>query len=129
MRAPPTPPGDTKDGPFSFTSEADRLRQDIERLQLSSRSSPGLDSPPSYSPIAPTTPTVSDGSSGSTRKKPEKKKKAQKDKDGQDFVKNEDLETLSELGAGNGGTVTKVWNKKRNTVMARKVGGMPLRPR
>ena len=29
---------------------------------------------------------------------------------------------ITDLGAGNGGTVTKVWNKKRNCVMARKVG-------
>jgi len=44
-----------------------------------------------------------------------------KDKDGWDLVKDEDLEMLAELGAGNGGTVTKVWNKKRNSVMAKKV--------
>lgn len=28
-----------------------------------------------------------------------------------------------DLGSGNGGTVTKVWNKRRKRVMARKVRG------
>jgi len=36
-------------------------------------------------------------------------------------VKDGDLDVLADLGAGNGGTVTKVWNKKRKCVMARKV--------
>jgi mitogen-activated protein kinase kinase len=53
-----------------------------------------------------------------------KKKKATRDKDGLELVKDEDLEVLGDLGAGNGGTVTKVWNKKRNTIMARKVSLM-----
>lgn len=69
----------------------------------------------------------SDSSSSSSRKKSasgekgEKKSKKHKDKNGEDLVKDEDLEVLQDLGAGNGGTVTKVWNKKRNCVMARKV--------
>ena len=112
-------------GLSGWTSEADRLRQDIERLHLSSKTSTGSESPP-LSPVTPTTLGASDSSSasGGLRKKEkvssgEKKKK--KDKNGEDLVKDEDLEVLGDLGAGNGGTVTRVWNKKRNTVMARKV--------
>ena len=131
-RAAPLLPSGTKDGESPWTTEADRLRQDIERLQLSSQSSCSsislLDSPPSgSSPTAPTTPThlavQSDSSSSSTRKKSGSKgsKKVHKDKNGEDLVKDEDLDVLIDLGAGNGGTVTKVWNKKRKCVMARKV--------
>lgn len=58
---------------------------------------------------------------GKERGDKEKRKKKHKDKDGEDLVKDEDLEILHDLGAGNGGTVTKVWNKKRKCVMARKV--------
>ena len=36
-------------------------------------------------------------------------------------LKNEDLKVLSELGSGNGGTVTRVLHEKSGTVMARKV--------
>ena len=36
-------------------------------------------------------------------------------------IKAEDLEILHELGAGNGGTVSKVLHKPTNTIMARKV--------
>ncbi|WWC86308.1 uncharacterized protein L201_001181 [Kwoniella dendrophila CBS 6074] len=62
----------------------------------------------------------SDGNSSTTTKE-KKKSSKHKDKDGLELVKDEDLEILSDLGAGNGGTVTKVWNKKRNCVMARKL--------
>jgi mitogen-activated protein kinase kinase len=65
----------------------------------------------------------SDSSSSSSRKKiaTTGKSKKHKDKNGEELVKDEDLEVLMDLGAGNGGTVTKVWNKKRKCVMARKV--------
>jgi mitogen-activated protein kinase kinase len=69
------------------------------------------------------------GPSGSTSLKKKSassvggKKKSKTDKDGLELVKNEDLDILEDLGAGNGGTVTKVWNRKRNCVMARKVSG------
>lgn len=36
-------------------------------------------------------------------------------------LKNEDLKVLSELGSGNGGTVTKVKHEKTGLVIARKV--------
>jgi mitogen-activated protein kinase kinase len=49
------------------------------------------------------------------------KKKSRVDKDGHELVKDEDLEILNDIGAGNGGTVTKVYNKKRKCIMARKV--------
>lgn len=79
------------------------------------------------SPITPKTiEGQSDSSSSSLRKsrgESSGKKKKKTDKNGEDLVKDEDLEVLGDLGAGNGGTVTRVWNKKRNTVMARKVGG------
>lgn len=38
-------------------------------------------------------------------------------------LRSEDLETLKELGAGNGGTVSKVKHTSTNVIMARKVGG------
>jgi hypothetical protein len=38
-------------------------------------------------------------------------------------LKAEDLEVIKDLGAGNGGTVSKVRHIPTNTVMARKVGG------
>ena len=122
-----------------WTSEADRLRQDIERLQLSSHSSSSKlstsDSPPFISPTLPTTPThlalQSDSSCSSTRKKSTNTggkgtKRSHRDKNGDDQVKDEDLEVLADLGAGNGGTVTKVWNKKRKCVMARKVSWLDV---
>ncbi|EPQ26579.1 uncharacterized protein PFL1_05900 [Pseudozyma flocculosa PF-1] len=43
-------------------------------------------------------------------------------------LKNEDLTTLSELGAGNGGTVTKVLHEKSGTVMAKKVVFIDAKP-
>ncbi|KAJ9478419.1 MAP kinase kinase PBS2 [Pseudozyma hubeiensis] len=43
-------------------------------------------------------------------------------------LKNEDLKTLSELGAGNGGTVTKVLHEKSGTVMAKKVVFIDAKP-
>ncbi len=43
-------------------------------------------------------------------------------------LKNEDLKTLAELGAGNGGTVTKVLHEKSNTVMAKKVVFIDAKP-
>ncbi|CAD6576166.1 MAG: MAP kinase kinase (MEK) [Tremellales sp. Tagirdzhanova-0007] len=118
-----------------WATEADRLRQDIERLQLSSQSNSSilsLTSSLSSSPTAPTTPILlsvqSDSSSGSAREKPtasrvgvKGSKRNRKDKDGEDLVKDEDLELIADLGAGNGGTVTKVWNKKRGCAMARKL--------
>ena len=50
------------------------------------------------------------------------KSKKHRDKNGEELVKDEDLDILCDIGAGNGGTVTKVWNKKRKCIMARKVG-------
>ncbi|ETS62752.1 protein kinase fuz7 [Moesziomyces aphidis] len=43
-------------------------------------------------------------------------------------LKNEDLKTVSELGAGNGGTVTKVLHEKSGTVMAKKVVFIDAKP-
>ncbi|KAN0063346.1 MAP kinase kinase (MEK) [Thecaphora frezii] len=43
-------------------------------------------------------------------------------------LKNEDLTTLSELGAGNSGTVTKVLHEKSGTVMAKKVVFIDAKP-
>lgn len=137
IRPAPSPPldGSSSAGsaPFrrGWTSEADKLRQDIERLQLSSGSSSSRDegdSPPQTPTTNPTTPTTlgqSDSSLGSGRKKEKvagSKSKKHRDKNGDELVKDEDLDVLCDIGAGNGGTVTKVWNKKRNCIMARKVG-------
>jgi mitogen-activated protein kinase kinase len=134
--------------PLDDLSEAEKLRQDIERLQLSSASSSShsvMDSPPTSPATGPGTPVPGavgvegsgsasgslslSGPSGSTSLKKKSassvggKKKSKTDKDGLELVKNEDLDILEDLGAGNGGTVTKVWNRKRNCVMARKVSG------
>lgn len=43
-------------------------------------------------------------------------------------LKNEDLKMLSELGSGNGGTVTKVLHEKSGTVMARKTVFIDAKP-
>lgn len=119
-RAPPGVPLNG-DGRASL-SEAEQLRQDIAKLQLSSRSSDSES--PATSPTQPLTPNTlnQSDSSSSGKKKKDGKKKHKVDKDGLDLVKDEDLEILTDLGAGNGGTVTKVWNKKRKCIMARKVG-------
>jgi mitogen-activated protein kinase kinase len=65
-------------------------------------------------------------SSSSSRKKHHhsngERKRSKRKEDDENLVKEEDLTVLADLGAGNGGTVTKVWNKKRNCVMAKKVG-------
>ena len=137
IRPAPSPPldGSSSAGsaPFrrGWTSEADKLRQDIERLQLSSGSSSSRDegeSPPQTPTTNPTTPTTlgqSDSSLSSGRKKEKvagSKSKKHRDKNGDELVKDEDLDVLCDIGAGNGGTVTKVWNRKRNCIMARKVG-------
>lgn len=63
--------------------------------------------------------SVGAGVSGRKRSTGERKKG--RDKDGFELVKDEELEVICDLGAGNGGTVTKCWNKKRLCVMARKV--------
>lgn len=39
-------------------------------------------------------------------------------------LRSEDLQVLKELGAGNGGTVSKVMHTATKVVMARKVGGL-----
>jgi mitogen-activated protein kinase kinase len=102
-------------------TEHEKLREDIAKLQISSRSSSTSGSVKD-SPTSPSFPNqASDGSSSSAVKKT--KKKSRVDKDGHELVKDEDLEILNDIGAGNGGTVTKVYNKKRKCIMARKVGG------
>ncbi|WWC66316.1 uncharacterized protein I206_100217 [Kwoniella pini CBS 10737] len=133
--------GNSNENGFSLKderSEADRLREEIANLQLSSSSS---NSSKSFSnnnnnnnnnnlslPDSPINSNSQHSDSSTTnsisinKKKINKKTSSKhKDKDGEDLVKDEDLEILDELGAGNGGTVTKVWNKKRNCVMARKL--------
>jgi mitogen-activated protein kinase kinase len=115
-----------------WASENELLRQDIARLQLSSHS----DSPPSSPRELPSTPMTHDEMThghpssppaglASTKKSGERKTKKSKDKskdkNGLELVKDEDLKFVADLGAGNGGTVTKVWNKKRKCYMARKV--------
>ncbi|CAD6893803.1 unnamed protein product [Tilletia laevis] len=45
-----------------------------------------------------------------------------------DLQRNEDLTFISELGAGNGGTVTKVMHEKSNTIMAKKVVFIDAKP-
>lgn len=116
--------------PGNFVSEADKLRDDIANLQLSSRSTgsshsvEALDSPRAFqsdSSVASGPAKKEKNRDGKERGDKEKRKKRHKDKDGEDLVKDEDLEILHDLGAGNGGTVTKVWNKKRKCIMARKV--------
>lgn len=154
------PDSAAKDGAsVSWIPEADRLRDEIARLQLSSRSSSssynsGPESPPSLSPLAPSAqpaltatpprpprrqhtapelPTASTPSSSlhassstSSRKKHHSNgKRSKRDKEDDGMVKEEDLTVLADLGSGNGGTVTKVWNKKRNCVMAKKVSCAP----
>jgi mitogen-activated protein kinase kinase len=105
-------------------TEHEKLREDIAKLQLSSRSSSTSGSVKD-SPTSPSFPTQSDSSSSSVPKKGKSKKKL--DKEGLDLVKDEDLQILGDIGAGNGGTVTKVYNKKRKCIMARKVGYSLLR--
>ncbi|KAK8865971.1 hypothetical protein IAR55_001120 [Kwoniella newhampshirensis] len=135
-RAAPGLPGSSNNagGNDNFVSEAARLREDIAKLQLSSRStsSNSIDSPiaaihsdsSSTSASASMTSDATSGAGGSGSGKEKKKKKSSKHKEkegGEDLVKDEDLDMLQDLGAGNGGTVTKVWNKKRGCVMARKL--------
>jgi mitogen-activated protein kinase kinase len=99
-------------------TEHEKLREDIAKLQLSSQSSSG--GSVKDSPTSPSYPNqASDDSTGNPVKKTSKKKRV--DKDGLELVKDEDLEILNDIGAGNGGTVTKVYNKKRKCIMARKV--------
>lgn len=101
-------------------TEHERLREDIAKLQLSSRSSSSISVV--ESPTSPSYPLhASDSSSSSVPKRTKGKKSKTDSSGGHDLVKDEDLEVLRDLGAGNGGTVTKVWNKKRKCVMARKV--------
>ncbi|EIW72783.1 hypothetical protein TREMEDRAFT_26879 [Tremella mesenterica DSM 1558] len=128
-RAPPVAPGNGDSPEFQLAlSSAEQLRLEISRLQLSSKSSSSgtsaVESVPS-SPSAPITPgSVNVPNGNGARKKSTASvggKARRKDKDGEELVKNEDLEVLADLGAGNGGTVTKVWNKKRNCIMARKL--------
>ncbi|BEI91473.1 uncharacterized protein CcaverHIS019_0402930 [Cutaneotrichosporon cavernicola] len=147
------PDSAAKDGAsVSWIPEADRLRDEIARLQLSSRSSgssynSGPESPTSLSPLAPAEPSIATpipprprhrhtapelpttslqaSTSSLSRKKHhhsngERKRSKRKEED-ENTVKEEDLTVLADLGAGNGGTVTKVWNKKRNCVMAKKL--------
>ncbi|WVQ97417.1 hypothetical protein IAU59_004530 [Kwoniella sp. CBS 9459] len=123
--APGLPSNGATPGKDAYISEADRLREEIANLQLSSKSTSS-----NHSLSLPDSPVAahSDSStntagSSTTRKKDKEKKKSSKhkDKDGEDLVKDEDLNILEDLGAGNGGTVTKVWNKKRGCVMARKL--------
>ncbi|WVW82359.1 hypothetical protein I302_104366 [Kwoniella bestiolae CBS 10118] len=116
-------------GGSSIINEAERLREEIAHLQLSSKSTSSNNSLSlPDSPINNSSSHHSDSSTNTnlttgSRKKGDKEKKRSKhkDKDGEDLVKDEDLEIITDLGAGNGGTVTKVWNKKRNCVMARKL--------
>lgn len=141
------PDSAAKDGAsVSWIPEADRLRDEIARLQLSSRSSgssynSGPESPTSLSPLAPAEPTVATPTpsqpprhrhtgpelptSSSSRKKHHhsngERKRSKRREEDDNLVKEEDLTVLADLGAGNGGTVTKVWNKKRNCVMAKKL--------
>ncbi|TXT11259.1 hypothetical protein VHUM_02010 [Vanrija humicola] len=149
----------------TYIPEADRLRDEIARLQLSTPSSSssyasGPESPPGLSPSAGTgsaavaagpppprpprrqqassqhsgadaSSTLSHSASVSTLESTPSRKhkdkhagngsKRKKDKNGEDLVKDEDLQILADLGSGNGGTVTKVWNKKRKCIMARKL--------
>jgi mitogen-activated protein kinase kinase len=104
-------------------TEHEKLREDIAKLQLSSRSSSTSGSVKD-SPTSPSFPTQSDSSSSSVPKKG-KTKKSKVDKEGLELVKDEDLQILGDIGAGNGGTVTKVFNKKRKCIMARKVSSEP----
>ncbi|WWD17837.1 hypothetical protein CI109_102281 [Kwoniella shandongensis] len=142
-RAAPGLPGSTNSSKSPeedvYISEADRLREDIAKLQLSSRSTSSTASPDSpvaahhsdsstASASASASATSQSGTSGKEKSSSKKKKSSKhKDKDGgggpggEDLVKDEDLDMLQDLGAGNGGTVTKVWNKKRGCVMARKL--------
>lgn len=152
-------------GDSNWVPEADRLRDEIARLQLSSKSSSssyasGPESPPPESPApsssagpppprpprrvqsGQTTPTTSlkqtatqDGSKSShsshsshatSSSRKHSKTNGKRKKNDDDLVKDEDLEVLADLGAGNGGTVTKVWNKKRKCIMAKKVRGKAL---
>ncbi|WVQ82774.1 hypothetical protein IAT38_004906 [Cryptococcus sp. DSM 104549] len=126
--APGLPTNGSAGTPTSFQSEAEKLRDDIANLQLSSRSTSSNNS--LAVPDSPVAATQSDSSTASAsatagsagkKDKDKKKRSKHKDKDGEDLVKDEDLEELQELGAGNGGTVTKVWNKKRGCIMARKL--------
>ncbi|WVR05932.1 hypothetical protein IAU60_002958 [Kwoniella sp. DSM 27419] len=125
-RAAPGPPSNgLSPGSEPFVSEADRLREEIGRLQLSSRSGSSENSLHPDSPIAAqsdsSTNTAESSVTSGKKKDKEKKRSKHKDKDGEDLVKDEDLDILEDLGSGNGGTVTKVWNKKRGCVMARKL--------
>jgi mitogen-activated protein kinase kinase len=101
-------------------TEHEKLREDIAKLQLSSRSSSTSGSV-KHSPTSPSFPNQASDSSSSNISKKGKVRKVKVDKDGLDLVKDEDLQILGDIGAGNGGTVTKVYNKKRKCVMARKV--------
>ncbi|KAL7424735.1 hypothetical protein Q5752_000419 [Cryptotrichosporon argae] len=120
-RAAPRAPGtkeDDDDGPASspFMSEAERLREEIAYLQLSASSDEAASPGGADSRLAPATGKTK---SGAPRKKSSSSSKTKRN--AEDMVKEEDLETLEELGAGNGGTVYRVWNKKKNVVMARKL--------
>lgn len=149
-------------GDSNWIPRADRLHDEIARLQLHSKSSnsshtSGPDSPPPPDSPAPplsagappprpprrvhsgqTTPTTSmkqpptvpessSKSSSTSHSTPShshrkhSKTNGKRKKNDDDLVKDEDLEVLEDLGAGNGGTVTKVWNKKRKSIMAKKV--------
>jgi mitogen-activated protein kinase kinase len=122
-RSAPGVPGENGDTPTRGIgmgmTEHEKLREDIAKLQLSSRSSSTSGSVKD-SPTSPSFPTQSDNSSSSVPKKG-KTKKTKVDKEGLELVKDEDLQILGDIGAGNGGTVTKVFNKKRKCIMARKV--------
>ncbi|WVF70504.1 hypothetical protein IAT40_005294 [Kwoniella sp. CBS 6097] len=123
--APGLPSNGATPGKDAYISEADRLREEIANLQLSSKSTSSnhsLSLPDSPVAAHSDSSTNTAGSSSTKKKDKEKKKSSKhKDRDGEDLVKDEDLNILEDLGAGNGGTVTKVWNKKRGCVMARKL--------
>lgn len=109
-------------------SDAEQLRQDIERLQalqLSGRSSSSRGNLPDSveeGAWAGQSPGLSgDGTGGKKKSATGTGKTRRRGRDAEDMVKDEDLEVLDDLGAGNGGTVTKVFNKKLGQVMAKKV--------
>lgn len=124
LAAPLAPPVPSRPPPIQVAGSSRSNRTSINSASEISGLVGGYLTSPAESPLLPTTPSLSSSSSSRSRGLSDRLADLELGVEFKLDLRNEDLQVISELGCGNGGTVSRALHVPTKVVMAKKVSSL-----